>query len=226
MLNAELAGASKVNRGLGAKVARALGILGWVLVLVLIGFQVLTLSYAPVHDRAYQALARVVGSIHPELLGFFTEHSPTARAEVERERATRAVSEQLDQVVAAVRILAVERAQLAVEGAAVQSELLALQGAFRNRAAALTQMVQKVSGRFSSRAGRSIKGLPARAVPYAGIAFLIAATGIDIQEDCEIAQELTALAKASGAAAIDPGEVCTWAAKVPSWQEVWHDLRH
>lgn len=79
--------------------------------------------------------------------------------------------------------------------------------------------------KLAVRSARAVSTVPARMMPYVGIAAEAGFLAWELQVDCELASSLAELLRDSDGPAADIGQVCGWVQKTPSPQQIWADVK-
>ena len=94
------------------------------------------------------------------------------------------------------------------------------------RKAATSRFGTRLASRTRRVAAKSIAAIPAEAIPFIGVAVLIADTGYELFAACETMRDLDKLYAELGVPQQTPGDVlqATCNPQLPDAAEVWHDV--
>lgn len=73
--------------------------------------------------------------------------------------------------------------------------------------------------RLAVHSAESVAGIPARVLPFVGVAAIVAMTAYDVRSDCATVNEINEVLGALDAPVEDPGPVCKYVSKVPTVAE-------
>lgn len=184
-----------------------------------------TLLDERVHLAAYSVLADVAGIAGNTVSQSVLKRSPTYVKAREVERATKALRLQHGELSAKHNSLTFEYGKLQASRNAIAKDLDIQKAASVGRAAAVKNLSMKTASKLAARASKAISSLPLRAVPYAGIAALVAYTAVEMKEDCDLVRSLDALNTEHNNAPIDTSPICSLSDKVPSVDDTWNQVK-
>lgn len=93
--------------------------------------------------------------------------------------------------------------------------------AFAKASAVARSVAKRTTTRLAVHSAESVTGVPARVLPFVGVAAIVTMTAYDVQSDCATINEINEVLGALDAPVEDPGPVCRYVSKVPSVAEAW-----
>ena len=197
----------------------------WMLVAVLVISNGTTLLSERVHAAAYGLVASVV-----QLAGAAAAYSMLSRSPAQTraravDRATRDLKTQNANYEARHRVLQADHTKLQNSKATLQKEHESLRTLTNERAAAVRNITTRTTVKLAARSAEAVASLPVRAVPYVGIAALVAFTAWEVTTDCELAHSLSDLAAEHENGLVDTDAVCKFVGEVPSADQAWSTVK-
>lgn len=178
---------------------------------------VMTLVSDTFHKAAYGALTTVASMAGDAVLSRLMARSPTAVVE-------RRVADSTRQLRKDMLDLDVRHRDLETKHRALQTLHTSLEVKSAKRSAAMKKFSLRTFRQVALNKERKIASLPARAVPYLGIAALVAVTGYELYSDCEMLKEINELSRENELGEADTTSVCGF--KVPSSEDLWRQVRN
>jgi hypothetical protein len=182
----------------------------------LLASNLMTLVSDSFHKAAYGALTSLVSMAGEAFLSRLIASSPTAVVERKLEDSTRQLKRELG-------VLDTRNRDLEMKHRALQTQHATLKAKSAKRSAAMKKFSIRTFQRVTINKERKLASLPARAVPYVGIAAIVAMTGYELYSDCEMLKEMNELSKENELDEADAASVCGF--KVPTKDELWRQVK-
>lgn len=238
------------RRGEGGRTARrAIAILPWAVVAVLVFTNIAALLSERARSAALDILAPAVKAVSADAAGLFPGQGDRGRPEDVLQAATGMAGQdamlvrELESTVARLRLensdvkarkadaeerlvkLQAEHAGLQKRHVVLETERDALKDMSVRRAKAVKTVANRISGKLAVHAGELIAELPVRAAPYVGVFALVTGTAYDIRSDCELARTLNGLVLEHQEAPLDTHAVCQYTDRIPGATQVWATVK-
>lgn len=186
------------------------------LVVLLIATNGLTLFHGPTQERMRGMVSSAALAFGAELLAnHVIEGSVEKQAERRAAQMTARLVAERDALAASKRLLEADYKALEVKHLGLtksHGELNARHAQLARTSTRQRDVAARISGRVAKRvtlsALRSAGGIVPKLVPYAGIPFIVTATGLDIADACEMLKDINELNESIDATRIDEGSIC------------------